>query len=61
MNLERLRSLLEQVREHTLDVDACLGQLRSLPYDDLDYGFAPSSSAAVPLDEYDYGSGGYSS
>ena len=38
MNDERLRSLLEEVRHGRCDVDAAVGKLRHMPYEDL--GFA---------------------
>ena len=38
MDLDQLRSLLEQVREGGVDVDAAVGRLRHMPYEDL--GFA---------------------
>lgn len=38
MDQDHLRTLLEQVREGTVDVEAALGRLRHLPYEDL--GFA---------------------
>src|SRR5919205_430089 len=38
MQEEQLRDLLEQVREGAVDVDAALGRMRHLPFEDL--GFA---------------------
>ena len=38
MQEEQLRELLEQVREGAVDVDAALGRMRHLPFEDL--GFA---------------------
>src|SRR5215831_5592457 len=38
MHEEQLRELLEQVREGAVDVDAALGRMRHLPFEDL--GFA---------------------
>ena len=38
MDQDQLRTLLEGVREGTLDVDAALGRMRHLPFEDL--GFA---------------------
>jgi NCAIR mutase (PurE)-related protein len=38
MNQEQLRSLLEQVREGALDVDAAMARVRHMPFEDL--GFA---------------------
>jgi NCAIR mutase (PurE)-related protein len=38
MNQEQLRKLLEQVREGVMDVDAAMGRVRHMPFEDL--GFA---------------------
>src|ERR1700682_74839 len=38
MNEAHLRALMEQVREGSIDVDAALGRLRHMPFEDL--GFA---------------------
>jgi NCAIR mutase (PurE)-related protein len=38
MHEDQLRELLEQVREGAVDVDAALGRMRHLPFEDL--GFA---------------------
>src|SRR5947209_19116344 len=38
MNEVHLRALMEQVREGSVDVDAALGRLRHMPFEDL--GFA---------------------
>ncbi len=38
MNQDQLRTLLEQVREGAIDVDAALGRVRHMPFEDL--GFA---------------------
>jgi NCAIR mutase (PurE)-related protein len=39
MQMEKLKSLLEQVQNGQLDIDSALGELRNLPYENLD-GFA---------------------